>query len=75
MQPVELLEKDKVLDRLFVITSTYESNKKLFDYLGLPVAKEDVYNPDHSAQETVDDIIDKVAQETKEYDDYKRKLY
>lgn len=69
------LKKDKVLDRLFVITSTYESNKPLFDFLGLPVDKEDVYNPDSDPKTIVRDIIDKVTQETTEYDEYKRKLY
>ncbi len=69
------LKKDKVLDRLFVITSTYESNKKLFDFLDLPVDKDDVYNPDDFARDTIDDIIAKVTQETVEYDEYKRKMY
>jgi hypothetical protein len=72
---LSFLKKDKVLDRLFVITSTYESNKPLFDFLGLPVEKEDVYNPDDPPNDTIEDIIDKVTQETREYDEYKRKKY
>lgn len=74
---MSFLRKDKCLDRLFVITSTYESNKPLFEFLKLPVAKEDVYNPDNVARETVTDIIDKVTEETREYDEYieKKKLH
>lgn len=71
------LRKDRVLDRLFVITSTWESNKPLFDFLKLPVSKDDVYSPDVPAKQTIDDIIDKVTQETREYDEYmeKKKLH
>lgn len=72
---LSFLKRDKVLDRLFVITSTYESNKKLFEFLGLPVDKDDVYNPDHNPREVINDIIDKVAEETREYDDYQHKMY
>lgn len=72
---LSFLQKDKVLDRLFVITSTYESNKPLFDFLDLPVDKEDVYNPDDPPGDTINDIISKVTQETREYDEYKRKKY
>ena len=63
------------MDRLFVITSSWESNKPLFDFLGLPIDKEDVYDPDECAADTIDDIISKVTQETKEYDEYHHKLY
>jgi hypothetical protein len=72
---LSFLKKDKVLDRLFVITSSWESNKPLFDFLKLPIDKEDVYNPDFEARETMEDIIEKVTQETREYDDYRHKLY
>ena len=69
------LKKDKCMDRLIVITSSWESNKPLFDFLGLPIDKEDVYDPDNCAADTIDDIISKVTQETKEYDEYHHKLY
>lgn len=72
---LSFLQKDKVLDRLFVITSTYESNKPLFEFLKLPVEKEDVYNPDDPPKEIIEDIICKVKQECRDYDDYQRKLY
>lgn len=72
---LSFLRRDKVLDRLFVITSTYESNKPLFDFCKLPVDSEDVYNPDQNAKDIIDDIISKVKQECREYDDYRRKLY
>ena len=72
---LSFLKKDKCMDRLFVITSSWESNKPLFDFLGLPINKEDVYDPDQSAADTIDDIISKVTQETKEYDEYHHKLY
>ena len=74
---LSFLKKDKALDRLFVITSTYESNKPLFDFLDLPVSREDVYNPDDPPRETIDAILDKVTEETREYDDYmhKKKLH
>lgn len=72
---LSFLKKDNVLDRLFVITSTYESNKPLLDFLDLPVEKEDVYNPDDPPNDTIEDIISKVTLETKEFDEYKRKKY
>lgn len=72
---LSFLRKDKVLDRLFVITSTWESNKPLFEFLKLPVEKDDVYNPDENPQQVIDDIIQKVQDETREYDDYKRKRF
>ena len=55
------LKKDKCLDRLFVITSSWESNKPLFDFLSLPIDKEDVYDPDNCAADTIDDILSKVT--------------
>lgn len=72
---LSFLKKDKVLDRLFVITSSWESNKPLFDFLKLPIDRDDVYNPDDNARETMDCIIDKVTQETREYDEYTQRLY
>ena len=71
---LSFLKKDKCLDRLFVITSSWESNKPLFDFLGLPIDKEDVYDPDLCAKDTIDDIISKATQETKEYDEFHHKM-
>ena len=56
---LSFLKNDKCLDRLFVITSSWESNKPLFDFLGLPIDKEDVYDPDLCAKDTINDIISK----------------
>lgn len=72
---LSFLRKDKALDRLFVITSTYESNKPLFDFLKLPVDKDDVYHPDEDPKEIIQDIIDKVTEETREFDEYTQKKY
>ena len=73
---LSFLKKDNCMDRLIVITSSWESNKPLFDFLGLPIDEEDVYDPDASSPSgTIDDIISKVTQETKEYDEYHHKLY
>jgi len=72
---LSFLKKDKVPDRLFVITSSWESNKPLFDFLDLPIDKEDVYDPDKCAADTIEDIISKATQETKEYDEYHHKMY
>jgi len=75
---LSFLHKDKCLDRLLVITSSlkhfslslWESNKPLFDFLNLPIDKEDVYDADACAVDTIHDIISKATQETKEYDEY-----
>ena len=72
---MSFLHKDKCLDRLFVITSSWESNKPLFDFLGLPIDKDDVYDTDSCAADTIEDIISKTTQETKEYDEYHQKMY
>ena len=71
---LSFLKKDKVLDRLFVNTSSWESNKPLFDFLRLPIDKEDVCDPDLCAKDSIDDIISKATQETKEYDEYHHKM-
>jgi len=72
---LSFLHKDKCLDRLLVITSSWESNKPLFDFLNLPIDKEDVYDADACAVDTIHDIISKATQETKEYDEYHHKMY
>ena len=58
---LSFLKKDKVLDRLFVITSCWESDKPLFDFLKPSIDKADVCNPDENARDTMDDIIEKVT--------------
>ena len=72
---LSFLKKDKALDRMFVITSTYESNKPLFHFLKLPVDKDDVYHPDEDPKEIIESIFDKVSKETREYDDYMHRKY
>ena len=57
MQLTSILEKGQVYDRLIVITSSRKSNKPLFDFLGLPIDKDDAYDPDACATDTIDDII------------------
>ncbi len=70
---LHFLKKDKVMDRLFVITSSWESNKPLFDFLKLPIDRDDVYNPDDDPKQVIGDIIEKIRDETRDYEDYKRK--
>ena len=63
------LEQHKLLDRLFLISPTFESNKNYFE--GLPLAPEDIYHePDPGA---IHDIISKMDAEQAEYAAYQEK--
>lgn len=64
------LKKDKALDRLFVITPTWESNKGAFE--GLPVDEEDVFH--EPTDEAIEEVVKRVMQEKKDLEDYKEKV-
>jgi hypothetical protein len=63
------LQKMGKLDRLIVISPTYANNKHYFE--GLPVAMEDVIEPN---LESAQIVMDKLAEEGREYDQYYEKL-
>jgi hypothetical protein len=65
------LKKDGALDRLFLISPTYESNKDMFK--GLPLAPEDIYHNPYDLG-CLDDIIEKAQKEMDEYKAYKEKM-
>jgi len=58
-------------DRIFVISSTFESNKKLMNYLNID--EDDIYDPE-DALRSLEDIIQKVNQERDDYLEYHEKL-
>lgn len=68
-------KEEDLCHRLFVISPTYESNKRL--YKGLPVHEDsgDVYSPDDA--NAIHDIQRKVEQERDDYEEYwrKKKMY
>jgi hypothetical protein len=64
------LKKDRAMDRLFVITPTWESNKRAFE--GLPIAEEDVFHEPEDA--AVLEVIKRVEQEKKDLEEYKEKV-
>ena len=65
------LQRDKVLDRLFLITPTWESNKEAFR--GLPIDEQDVFH-DPDDLSALDEIIKRVEQEGKDLEEYKNKV-
>jgi hypothetical protein len=68
------LVKAKVLDRLFIITPSWGSNKDLFldPNAPLPVDEEDVYD-DPDDPSCIDDIIEKCKAEMRLYKEHKRR--
>lgn len=65
------LKKDKALDRVILISPTYESNKDMFK--GLPIDDEDIYHDPYDVR-AVDDIVGKVQKEMDEWKAYKEKM-
>lgn len=64
------LQKDKALDRLFLITPTYASNFKMFE--GLPIEDEDIYH-DPRDPSVIPSIIEKAEAEMKAYKEWEEK--
>lgn len=65
------LRKDGALDRMFLITPTYQSNICMFK--GLPLADEDVYHNPYDLS-CLDNILEKVQKEMDDYKAYKEKV-
>lgn len=65
------MQKHKLLDRLLLITPTYDSNKDL--YKGLPIEDEDIFH-DPRDKSVVPRIIDIVENEMKAWEDYQEKM-
>lgn len=68
---LKLLQREKKLDRLFVISPTWGSNEKLLS--DLPInAEEDVYhNPEDPAN--LEEITGKIKEEQKQWMEYERR--
>lgn len=65
------LKKDGALNRMFLISPTYESNKDMFK--GLPLDDEDIYHDPYNLS-CLDDIIEKTQKEMDEWKAYKEKV-
>jgi hypothetical protein len=65
--------KHNLCDRLFIVSPTYHSNKKLFN--GLPIYEDDVYEPEDES--CVGKIKEKIDKEAEDFEEYwrKKKLY
>ena len=63
---------DKTYDRYFMITSSYQSNKKYWDFLEMN--EEDIFLPSH---DSVDKVIEQLELEAQDWDDYilEKELY
>ena len=62
---LHILKQNKLIDRVFVITPTYESNKKNWEALG--VDREDVIQP---TKESIQTILGHIKQESEDWDGY-----
>jgi ABC-type dipeptide/oligopeptide/nickel transport system ATPase component len=60
---LSMLKKEGKMDRIFVISPTFDSNKKLMK--SLDIQDEDVYAPDENY--VIEDIIEKVNEERDDY--------
>lgn len=65
---LHILKNNKLIDRVFVTTPTYDSNRKNWEALGIP--REDVFEPTKDAVEKIKELI---KQESEEWDDYLEK--
>jgi len=63
---------DKTYDRYFMITSSYQSNKKYWDFLDMN--EEDIFLPSH---DSVDKVIEQLEFEAEDWSDYilEKELY
>lgn len=67
---LKLLKQHKVLDRLFVISPTWDSNKMAFE--GLPVDEEDVFHD--PTDDAILEVTKRVKQEARDLMEYKEKV-
>jgi hypothetical protein len=65
---LNILKQNKVLDRILVITPTYESNKKNWEALGIP--REDVIEP---TKDSIQKVLGIIKSESDEWETYKEK--
>ena len=69
---LNILQKEKLIDRILVITPTYESNRKNWE--ALKIDRDDVFEP---SKDVIKKILEIIKSESDEYDAYKhnKKLY
>jgi hypothetical protein len=69
---LNILQKEKLIDRILVITPTYESNKKNWEALNID--RNDVFEP---TKDVIKKILDIIKSESDEWDAYKhnKKMY
>lgn len=65
------LKKDKSLDRLFLVTPTFESNKAIFE--GLPLDEADIFK-DPRDPTVIAQLTERVENEMKEWQAYQEKI-
>lgn len=65
---LHILKNNKLLDRILVITPTYESNKKNWEALGIP--REDVIEP---TKDSIQQVLNIIKTESEAWDEYKEK--
>ena len=67
-------KEDKLYDRYFMISPTYDSNKKYWSFLGDLLSEEDVFYP---TRDSIDLVIDEIEKERDLWEDYmiQKKLY
>lgn len=69
---VRMLVQDNSIQRCFLITPSYYSNKSLFDTLGDGLSEEDIY--EDASSNSVRDVMKKVEQEADDYEEAMDKL-
>ena len=65
---LHILKNNKLIDRIFVITPTYESNKKNWEALGID--RSDVIEP---TKDSIKTILGHIKQESEDWDEYLEK--
>jgi hypothetical protein len=65
---LHILKQNKLIDRILVITPTYESNKKNWEALGIP--RQDVIEP---TKDSIQKVLSIIKSESEDWDNYKEK--
>ncbi len=67
-------KEDKLYDRYFMISPTYDSNKKYWSFLGDQLDEEDIFYP---TRDSIDLVISEIEKERDMWEDYmlEKKLY
>jgi len=68
---LHILKNNKLIDRILIITPTYESNKKNWEALGIP--RQDVIEPSKDSIQQVLNIIKQESDDWDEFTDKKKK--